>query len=385
MNLFNRFLEIYHDKWRNISRSLGAAILADDGVSVNKILTTYFNSQETARLLLGAIVYDSDEELYPPAHYAVLTTKRNSLRAICNFTKDPESCWEDGDPPGRTLLMTAAKLGDIKTVDSLLNLGANKDSSVEFGGMLTATPLGFAIGFDFQKTAELLISKGAVFTINEALMAVSNNDKLSSFVKDLILENPELIYQRGGPSEITLLHLACVLGKLPTVEWLVENGSEVNATDAEDRTPLFWAHVANHSDAVNYLSKKGGTMTAESSTAQSPDPEKLEVTSIIERLEVMEDKLGIALGSFYASLVKQTWNTPADYGITINFDIMNSGAGDLKENMRIKAVAYNEVGQPVGQDDVILLKDDFMGFDSKSISLTADQAPSRIRLFPVKL
>ena len=391
MSSFSMLQELYHDDYVSISIKLGLAIHNDDPASINDLLKIYFSTTEARKLMTGFIAYRSEENgggedgcIMMPAWYATETSKRKALQAILKFTKDPDNKSEESTPPNTTLLMCAARTGDIETINILLESGADISATVEINGFI-GTALGFAIMKGYQKTAEHLIANGAIFSVNEALGAVEAVSNFTSLVKNLILENPSLLAARGGPGNRTLLHHACGQGQINIVKWLVDNGADINSLDEDCMTPLSYAKNTGNDAIADYLVTNGGKYAGDTSISLNAEIKRSEITSIVEQLEVMEAKLGISLSSIYASLEKNTWKTPPDYEIKIQFDIMNSMDAELQDSIRIKAVAYNEAGQSVGQDDVIIIKDDFLGFDSKTISLTADQAPSRIRLFPVKL
>lgn len=108
---------------------------------------------------------------------------------------------------------------------------------------------------------------------------------------------------------------------------------------------------------------------------------EIEITSNVERLELIEEKLGINITGIYAFF--KTLDGGRFY-IGVNFDVSSSNGEPLKQSISIRATAYNEIGQAIGMSSTSVNNDDFLGFDSKSIIFLTDQPPEKIRLFPTK-
>ena len=70
---------------------------------------------------------------------------------------------------------------------------------------------------------------------------------------------PSSLSQLNGSGK-TLLHLAAAEGHDRTIRWLVENEFDVNATDWEGRTPLFYATRLGDETAVRVLLELGATV-----------------------------------------------------------------------------------------------------------------------------
>ena len=62
----------------------------------------------------------------------------------------------------------------------------------------------------------------------------------------------------GDYDSRTPLHLAAAEGRIQVVEYLVENGAEVNPKDRWNETPLGDAHRHRHEQVVDFLQKHGG-------------------------------------------------------------------------------------------------------------------------------
>jgi len=110
--------------------------------------------------------------------------------------------------------------------------------------------------------------------------------------------------------------------------------------------------------------------------------ERKEITKIIERLELLEEKFGIAISGLYATCEHRPNFSPPIYQIAINFDLASLSGGKLKRNFKVLASAYNSSGQLLGTTPTYIDAGDFMGFGSFSDILYLDQAPKKIRLSP---
>jgi hypothetical protein len=58
----------------------------------------------------------------------------------------------------------------------------------------------------------------------------------------------------------TALHYSSALGNLEMVQWLVENGAEVNHLNSHKWTATDSAHFAKHSKVLTFLQSKGGKL-----------------------------------------------------------------------------------------------------------------------------
>lgn len=393
--------EMYFEDWTTITIELGRSICNNDAVETKRIIQKYFNTPEARPLFDGQIAFkhaekEEDCSNLAPAFLAVLTSNRMALEAILEFTKNPNARSRSNDDSTWTLLMLAAQHGDIKTVEYLLDVGADPNAMLIHGGAngttSACTALGFAAEGSYHKTIELLIQRGAKPVIGDVILLIRPDGLVSPALVKLVEENPDLIQQRDGRTDSTLLHHACMVDNLATVEWLLSRGADVNGIKAlpggELFTPLDYALLQENVGLINCLKASGGITKLAVFDVPSEVPsgacEKSEVTSIIERLELLEEKLGISLSGLYASIEQRAWANPSDFGLCINFDVLSTGGEPLHESFYIRAAAYNEAGQVIGKDDVFIHNADFSGFDSKSINMVAAQRPVKIRLFPAK-
>jgi ankyrin repeat protein len=96
--------------------------------------------------------------------------------------------------------------------------------------------------------------------MQELIKAIQTNNLDS--LKELITKgaNFKEIDQIGD----TILHLACRVGQLPTVQYLVENcGLNINAENNKGTTPLYEAYITNNFPVIEYLEKRGAVTSSE--------------------------------------------------------------------------------------------------------------------------
>lgn len=62
---------------------------------------------------------------------------------------------------------------------------------------------------------------------------------------------------RKVQSGITILHLACEKGFLPIIEFLSQNGVDLNAKNADNETPMHMAARNGHANVIKFLLEKG--------------------------------------------------------------------------------------------------------------------------------
>lgn len=392
--------EIYFDEWAYVSVQLGNAICDDNPSSVKEIIQTYFSTPETRSLFDGEIALQAgakkndDACFVIPAFLAVITSNRNALEAILEFTENPNARGFPDDPVGSsTLLMEAAALGDLKTVALLLDHGANPNAAAIGARGLRVTALDKAAIGGFSKTVNLLIERNALVTFGSALAAMESEKSLSPIFISLVTINPSLIHEKCIEfDEMTLLHYAVGGGFLETVKWLISMSADVNAVDKDGDTPLNYARRFEHDAIADYLLANGGLAdshdansdTSSNSSIQIGISKKVEVTQLVERLELLEDKLGISISGLYASIEQRSWANPPDFLLQLNFDIVTGSGAELEDSFYLRAAAYNETGQAIGKDETFIYHKEFLGFDSRSIEMVVNQKPAKIRLFPAK-
>lgn len=110
---------------------------------------------------------------------------------------------------------------------------------------------------------------------------------------------------------------------------------------------------------------------------------KKEITEIVERLELLEEKFGIAISGLYATCEFRDYATPS-YLVIINFDLASLSGGKLERSFVVYANAYNSAGQLLTMQRPCIDANDFMGLESFSLYLEVDLVPEKIRLYPAR-
>jgi len=116
---------------------------------------------------------------------------------------------------------------------------------------LEAVPVAFRI---HDKLLKLKLKLGNLF-----VEAALESDLYA--LKDL-LENykvPVDVDHKSMPG-FTALHLACRKGRLEAVEWLLENGADIEKTDEKGRTALYHAVKGGEEEILRFLIKKGANL-----------------------------------------------------------------------------------------------------------------------------
>lgn len=152
------------------------------------------------------------------------------------------SCVRGQDNIAASMLTQAAKLGDIKTADTILSAGV--DPNISNQGW--RKPLYYAALFGRIEVAALLLSHHA--------------DPNSRSVS----ENP------NSESPQTPLQVAASHGNLPMASLLTSAGAQVNVKADTGRTALHFAAVGGYSDLIRFLIEKGADVNVRDRNGVSP-------------------------------------------------------------------------------------------------------------------
>lgn len=109
----------------------------------------------------------------------------------------------------------------------------------------------------------------------------------------------------------------------------------------------------------------------------------VDITSIIERLELIEEKLGVRFDGIYGVQIKRGWENPVDFLIEVNFDVVGT-EDTLKRSFKPTLSAYNTAGQLLNTNTSFIHNDNFLGIESIKIQLLCAEPPVRLRLYPIR-
>lgn len=146
-------------------------------------------------------------------------------------------------------------------------------------------------------------------------------------------------------------------------------------------------HIAGGLNIYNFTFQCSTASTAiyelfSSSVEPSPEVKlKLPVTDLVERLELLEEKVGVRFEGVYAVCEKRVLRTSTNYSVVVNFDVVAADSA-LAVSFYVCLNAYNSDGQLLSTEKQILLKNSFLGIQSCTLQLVSDQVPSCLRLFP---
>jgi hypothetical protein len=107
------------------------------------------------------------------------------------------------------------------------------------------------------------------------------------------------------------------------------------------------------------------------------------ITEIVERLELIEEKLGVRFDGIYATQAKRSWENPIDFLVEVNFDVVGT-EDTLKRSFRPTLSAYNAAGQLLNTNTSFIGNNNFLGIESIKIQLLCAEAPVRLRLYPAQ-
>lgn len=374
--------EIYFDEFLTISASLGVAIVDDNTKTLTELLNKYFFDEEAKHLLSSEIAIqkvDGDEITFSaPLFLALKLGSINAFSVLLDYVKTPNARLRDSS--GYTLLMVTSIVGDIESAKALINAGAdiNLTTNNDHGKEVNALTLAIANGF--YKLANFFLDQAATPKFVDAILAIGNKNQI--LLERLVLLNHNFINEHGTEDNRTLLHHAAGHGNLDAIQYLIGIGAEINSTDSSNLTPFNYAISSNNQTAALYLKELGAlaiNINEDASTVQVKEQFKNEITNKVERLELMEEKFGISIDGLYVTCEKIEYGN-YQYVINATFDVSGTGV-EIQESLSIRLNAYNETGQLLGIGKAFI-NEDFMGFDSKDITLHVDQEPARLRLYP---
>ncbi|MHC4510458.1 MAG: ankyrin repeat domain-containing protein [Planctomycetota bacterium] len=194
-----------------------------------------YGHKEVVELLIakGADINAKDSRGRTPLYLAMYQDRKETVKLLASKSGDVS-------------LHTAAYIGDLQTVEKLIDAGANVDAN-EKG----VTALLCAAKAGQTAVAKLLIANGADVNAGEwtPLQEAASHSK--AMVELLLAKGADVNTGKWTP-----LHSA-VSGPYEIVELLISKGANVNARDGFGQTPLFYAQHQGRTKIVELLRKHG--------------------------------------------------------------------------------------------------------------------------------
>ncbi len=191
-----------------------------------------------------AVKDDPQSPLDPEA----LAQQKATITLLCDKKADLNAA----DDQDRTPLAYAARRGRVELVDLLLARGADSGKADKYG----ATPMDQAALFGHVKVLEKMIAAGVPGDVFAAV-AMGN----VTAIKRITASDRTAARRQVGKEKVSPLHLAGLAESPDVAQALIDGGADVDARDAEGRSPL---HVAIGLSApyVQALLKKGANVNA---------------------------------------------------------------------------------------------------------------------------
>jgi uncharacterized protein len=190
-------------------------------------------------------------------------------------------------------LIEAAKKGDLKQVETLLNKGVDVNTKDEFGW----TPLIHAAGQGHLDVVRFLVERGAEINMRNYrgtttavfLAALRNYIEVAKWLQAHGAERTfEVAVRLGDVQEVqrfikegadpndksffaeeTALMIAAKQGNLYMVRLLIDKGARVNARGKDGWTGLIWAAHDGHLEVIKLLIEKGAKVNAKSKKGET--------------------------------------------------------------------------------------------------------------------
>ncbi|WP_419247126.1 ankyrin repeat domain-containing protein [Wolbachia endosymbiont of Rhagoletis indifferens] len=222
------------------------------------------------------------------------------------------------DENGATLLHSAASLGDLSKIVTLIEHNAYIDARDHNG----QTPLHYAIQSGNTEVAKYLIDNGANLNIQDNYYQKTNT---------------QYVYYK------TPLHYAVESGDTEIAKYLVDHGANPNIQDAYSRTPLQSAIYSDNTEIVEYLLDHNADPNSKGYTPLLFTAVKLGHTEIVKNLVEHGADLNVKNTSaqtllHYAIELKHTEIAKylIDHNVDINTRDISSGKPPLHFAMSIK-------------------------------------------------
>ena len=234
----------------------------------------HWNDLDTVNLLLRAGANAKAVNRYgaTPLSEAVTASGAAMIQALLNAGADPKSLTT---PDGETVLMTAARTGNLDAVRILLDRGADVNARESYKGQ---TALMWAAAERHSAVVGLLLDRGADWKLRSSdketrmprLSAASSITPMARggfpallyAAREGDVETAQLMLDKGvdlnyGDVDNTTALTVSILNKQYTfAKFLIDHGADPNITDAFGRTPLYAVAEARNEDWTTLPTRK---------------------------------------------------------------------------------------------------------------------------------
>ena len=212
-----------------------------------------YGHKEVAELLIakGADINAKDTRGRTPIDLAINKGRKEIAKLLASKS-------------GNVSLHTAAYIGDLQTVEKLIDGRANVDAKDQKG----QTALHYAAKAGEIAVADFLIANGADVNAGDDWSPLH---EAACYSKEMV----ELLLTKGADintGKWSALHSALDAQRFDIVELLLAKGADVNITDDEGRTPLHiaaWYAAGKNTKIVELLLSKGSDINAKANNGKT--------------------------------------------------------------------------------------------------------------------
>lgn len=227
------------------------------------------NDADRVRTLLQARV-NVNEKNYAGITPMTVAAEKGNMDIIRMLVEDGKADVNAKSSYGITPLIAAASAGQAEVVTYLVKNGASATATDDLGKTATI----YAASYDDPDALDDLVSmERATVNMpdnngNTPLIYAAQKGYLDN-VQVLLTAHADVNYK--NPTGLSALAAATAEGDLPMVKWLVKNGqADVNITDKNERTPVFYAVENDQPEILNFLLVSGANPNTPDNNGVSP-------------------------------------------------------------------------------------------------------------------